>query len=196
METNKGVSLVVMILSVIVVMIIVFFAYQQFFSHNATKENINFSETGNLIINNSGKESDVWYLIYETPGNSANEAKLSFNEESSCNNESDYCLDLIAGERVLVKGIEENGEVLVKTMEFLNGSEINISGPTGIDWDMALEFLNSCEVSKVSTNQKKEVYFTLKDGREMFAVESKDISIFGKIKEVEKICGKIPLVAE
>lgn len=185
-----------MILSVIIVMIIGFFAYQQFFSYNATKENINFSETGNLIINNPGKESDVWYLIYETPGNSANEAKLSFDEKSSCNNESDSCLDLITGERVLAKGIEENGEVLVRAMEFLNSSGINTSGPTGIDWDMALEFLNNCEVSKISINQKKEVYLTLKDGREMFAVESKDIFISGKIKEAEKVCGKIPFVTE
>jgi|GEM_PF-1065730 hypothetical protein len=195
-ETNKGVSLVVMILSVIVVMIIGFFAYQQFFSHGGSKENINFSKTGNLVINNPGMESDVWYLIYEIPGSPAIPAKLSFDAKSVCKNQSNSCLDLIVGERVSIKGIEEGGEITVREMDFLDSSEVNVSGPTGIDWDMAIGFLNNCEVVKVFANHKKEVYLTLKDGREMFTVESDDVSVSAKIKEAEKVCGKIPFATE
>jgi len=194
-EANKGVSLVIMILSVIVVMIIGFFAYQQFFTHNGAKENINFSRTGNLVINNPGLESDVWYLIYEIPGNPAIPAKLSFNEKSVCKNQSNSCLDLIVGERVSIKGIERENEVAVREMEFLDNAS-DVSGTMGIDWDMAVGFLNDCSVAKVFTNHKKEIYLTLKDGREMFTVESNDGSIFAKVKEAEKKCGKITFATE
>jgi hypothetical protein len=123
-ETNRGVSLVVMVLSVIVVLIIGFFVYQQFFSHNGVAENINFSRAGNLVLDNPGMENGVWYLIYETPGSPANSVKLSFDSKSVCRNQSDSCLDLIAGERVSVKGIKINDAVLVKEMEFWGESEI------------------------------------------------------------------------
>lgn len=188
--------MVVMILSVIVVMIIGFFAYQQFFSHSGSEENINFSKTGNLVINNPGMESGVWYLIYEVPGSPASTAKLSFDAKSVCKNQSNSCLDLIVGERVSIKGIEEGERVAVREIDFLDNSEVNVSGPTGIDWDMAIGFLNDCEVVKVFANHKEEVYLTLKDGREMFTVESDGISISAKIKEAEKICGKIPFATE
>ena len=195
-ETNKGVSVVVMILSIIVVMIIAFFAYQQFFSHGSTEENINFSKTGNLVVNNPGMESNIWYLIYENLGSPAVSTKLSFDEKSICNKESSSCLDLIVGEKVLIKGIEENGTVLVRELELLESSNIDGSDSTGIDWDMAIEFLNNCEVTKVFANHKNEVYLTLKDGREMFTVEPNNDPISNKIKEAGKVCGKITFATE
>jgi hypothetical protein len=196
METNRGVSLVVIVLSVIVVVIIGFFVYQQFFSHSGIKDNINFSRTGNLVMNNPGLESDAWYLSYENPGSPANVAKLSFDSKSSCRNQSNSCLDLIVGEKVSIKGIEDDGVILVREMEFLNSADTGNSGSTGVDWDTAIGYLNNCDVAKVLTSSDNEVYLTLKDGSEIFTVYSKEISISDKVKVAEKKCGKITFTAE
>lgn len=118
----------IIILSIIVVAIMLFFIYQQFFSTSGIKENINFLRTGNLVANNPGMKDGVWYLAYETPGNPANTVQLSFDSKSVCNNESNSCIDLITGERVSVKGIEQNGNVLVREIEFLDSGEVNNTG--------------------------------------------------------------------
>jgi len=191
---EKGVSLIIAILSIIVLAIIGFFAYQQFFSHAGVDGNINFSRVGNLTINNPGTEENIWYLVYESPGSPANTAKLVFDNKSVCKNESNSCLDLIAGRRVNIKGIKNNNEALVREMEFLDSAEVD--SLSGVDWETAIGFLNDCKVEKASVNYKKEVYITLNDGREMFTIESKDDSILNKVKEAEKKCGKIPFVTE
>jgi hypothetical protein len=116
-DANKGISLVIMILSVIVLMIMGLFVYQEFLSPIGGEDNINFSETGNLIINNPGFEENVWYLSYETSGVSAKSVKLSFDDDSICKNESNSCSNLIIGDRVDVKGVESNGIVLVKEIK-------------------------------------------------------------------------------
>jgi len=123
-ETNKGVSLLVMILSVIVVMIMGFFVYQQFFSQNGKEPAVNFSRTGNLVIDNPGLEPGIWYLVYEAPGSPANSAKLSFDSKSVCRNQNNSCLDLVVGEKVSVKGIKDGDAVTVREMEFLDDSLI------------------------------------------------------------------------
>ena len=123
LEANKGISLVIMILSVIVLMIIGIFVYWEFFSSTGEEENINFSEEGNIIINNPGFAENIWYLSYEKSGAPANSIKLSFDGNSVCKNETDLCSDLVSGERVEIRGMENNGEVLVrelKLMENLN----------------------------------------------------------------------------
>ncbi len=117
MDTNKGVSIVVVVLSAIVVIIFAVFVYQQFFKSESVSENIDFNRTGNLIMNNPGFEEGVWYLIYETPGSPANSVKLSFDENSSCGNKN--CSDLKIGERVSVSGLNKDGSVIVKKLESL-----------------------------------------------------------------------------
>jgi hypothetical protein len=116
LETNKGISLVIMILGVIVLTIIGLFVYWEFFSSAREEESINFAEEGNLLINNPGFAENVWYLSYESVGSSARSAKLSFDEDSVCNGEMD-CSSLVSGERVKIKGIENNGEVLVRKLD-------------------------------------------------------------------------------
>lgn len=186
--------MVVAILSIIVLFIIGFFTYQQFFSHSGTDGNINFSRPGNLTINNPGMEDNIWYLVYESPGSPANTVKLAFNDKSVCKNESNSCLDLITGRRVDIKGIKNDSEVLVREMKFLDSAEVdNLSG---VEWETAMGFLSDCKVEKVSVNYKKEVYLTLDDGRELFTIESKGDSILNKVKDAEKKCGKIPFVME
>lgn len=118
-ETDKGTSLVIIILSMIVLVIIGFFVYWEFFSSLGEKDNINFFEKGNIIINNPGFVKNVWYLSYETQSNLANSAKLLFNKNSICKNQTNSCSDLIAGESVEIKGVENNGEVLVKEIKLI-----------------------------------------------------------------------------
>lgn len=119
-ETNKGISLVIMILGVIVLMIIGLFVYREFLSSNGEEDNINFSQEGNLIINNPGFENNIWYLSYEFSGSPANSAKLSFNEDSICKNASGSCSNLTIGERVNIKGIKNDEIVLVKELKAIN----------------------------------------------------------------------------
>jgi hypothetical protein len=109
-----------MILSVILLLIIGFFVYWEFLSSETKKENINFFKEGNILINNPGFEEGIWYLSYETQGSPANSIKLSFDETSVCKNQKNSCLYLIAGERVEIRGIERNNEVLIKELKVLS----------------------------------------------------------------------------
>jgi hypothetical protein len=68
------------------------------------EENINFVKTGNVVINNPGMEEDIWYLIYEEPGNPAKNVKLSFEEEPN--------IDI--GDRVTIEGMFDGEKVFVK----------------------------------------------------------------------------------
>lgn len=119
LEANKGISLVIMILSVILLMIIGIFVYWEFFSSTGEEENINFFKEGNIIINNPGFIGNVWYLSYENSGAPANSIKLYFDEDSICKNENNLCSDLINGERVEIRGMENNGEVLVREIKLI-----------------------------------------------------------------------------
>ena len=194
-ETNRGVSLVVTTLTIIVIAIIGFFVYQQFFTHSGRDENINFTRDGNIVINNPGLESDIWYLIYETPGNPANNIKLTFNVKSICRNDSNSCADLIAGERVSIKGIESNGTVLVREVEFLDNTAL-ISGPVGVDWEEIISNLNGCQVDMITINTRGEIYLLLKSGSEIFSIEPNGILISNIINQAKKKCGAVPLVSE
>jgi hypothetical protein len=119
-ENNKGVSLIIIILGVIFFMIISLFVYQEFLSAKGEEDNINFSKIGNLLIDNPGFDVNTWYLSYETAGDPANNAKLLFDGESICKNESNSCSYLFAGDRVDIKGIESNGIVLVKELKVVD----------------------------------------------------------------------------
>ena len=102
-------------------MIIGLFVYWEFFSINNKEEDVFFQE-GNLMINNPGFIDGVWYLSYESQGNPANSIKLSFDENSICNNETNSCSDLVGGDRVEIRGVENNNEVLIKELRKINSS--------------------------------------------------------------------------
>jgi len=82
-----------------------------------------FSEEGNLLINNPGLETEAWYLSYEKPGSPGLTVKLFFDEESKCyvNGETNCQLFLegenSAGKRVILKALTEEGGVLVRSLE-------------------------------------------------------------------------------
>ncbi|OGZ35155.1 MAG: hypothetical protein A2174_01695 [Candidatus Portnoybacteria bacterium RBG_13_41_18] len=68
----------------------------------------NFSATGNLTKNNPGMEKNVWYLIYEKPGQAAISTKLLFSVDSICKllTTEEICKTskLTSGKRVRVIG--------------------------------------------------------------------------------------------
>lgn len=121
-ESNKGISLIITILSMIVLIIIGFFVYWEFFSSTIKKENINFFKEGNLLINNPGFIKDAWYFSYETQGSPASSVKLLFDEKSICKNQTNLCSDLIVGERVEIRGIENSKEVLIRELKIINSN--------------------------------------------------------------------------
>jgi hypothetical protein len=84
-----------------VVLLIVIFVKVDF---SSKEEDINFVKTGNVVINNPGMEEDVWYLIYEEPGNPAKSVKLFFKEDPSID----------VGDRITIEGIFDGEKVVVK----------------------------------------------------------------------------------
>lgn len=80
----------------------------------ASNKEIDFTETGNLMINNPGFEKDVWYLSYEESGKPGLSVKLQFDQNSVRTN---ICSDIHSGDRVVVSGKENNGIVLVKNLK-------------------------------------------------------------------------------
>lgn len=83
----------------------------------------NFSEAGNIVRNNPGQLSGVWYLIFERPGQPALSAPLLFNESSTCQNSfsSELCNpgELPYGARVEVKGVQSPSGVQVTNLVFV-----------------------------------------------------------------------------
>jgi len=88
----------------------------------------NFSETGNLVLDNPGLEPGVPYLIYEEPGSPALSVKLSFREGTSCfvNGQELECseIEIASGDRVEAKGLEKDGLLNVSSINFLREEEM------------------------------------------------------------------------
>ncbi|MDD5098229.1 MAG: hypothetical protein PHD31_00680 [Candidatus Pacebacteria bacterium] len=193
MLKEKGISMVIMFLSVLVLGIFSVFIYHQFFSNDSSIEENNFIKTGNLVKDNPGLEPGVWYLVYEMPGSPAINKKLSFDDKSIC---FDSCSELIQGEKVIIKGIENNGIVLVRELDFFEEDFTNRSGPTVVDWDNAVSFLSDCQVEKASQNHNKDVYLDLKDGSKIYTVEPEIDIILKTINQFKAKCGSVPLATE
>lgn len=82
----------------------------------ATDTTSSFDHTGNLVINNPGMEEDVWYLVYEAPGESALSMKLQFGEQSICSESVCNPETLEVGQSVRVVG-EVLGTSTVQVLE-------------------------------------------------------------------------------
>lgn len=87
-----------------------------------THESAEFEEIGNIAINNPGFEEDVWYLIYEAPGEPALFEKLLFDENSVCvyEEEEQQCdqENFTQGDRVRVIGEKVGDTVKVHQLVF------------------------------------------------------------------------------
>lgn len=86
----------------------------------AMEKQIDFSETGNLVKDNPGLKSGVWYLVYEKQGAPALYNELKFSLDSVCQIgsifESCDSVVLEAGDRVEVVGWKIDNSVIVKNM--------------------------------------------------------------------------------
>jgi len=87
---------------------------------NATKEQTNFSETGNLVKDNPGLKPGVWYLVYEKPGSPALSTEIKFSEDSVCKigTISQPCQQIALGngDRAVTVGWVVDGVLIVKSM--------------------------------------------------------------------------------
>ena len=85
-----------------------------------------FIAEGNLVKDNSGMVSGVWYLVYEEPGFAALSVPLTFNAESVCGVGSDLrrCdMSFLPGDRVLIEGVRTDDRVLVRKLVFTKAGE-------------------------------------------------------------------------
>lgn len=115
------------ILLVTILALVAFSAYYFLFSNKEEILEDNFSETGNIAINNPGLKPGTFYLVYEEPGSPGLSVELSFADKSSCfsNGEETDCsgMEFDAGDRVEVKGFREEGIVRVSSIDFLSNEE-------------------------------------------------------------------------
>ncbi|MFA5368661.1 MAG: Gmad2 immunoglobulin-like domain-containing protein [Candidatus Paceibacterota bacterium] len=93
----------------------------------AAEKQTDFFEIGNLVKDNPGLKSGIWYLVYEKQGSPALYNELKFSEESLCqiNSVSKSCLEtsLEAGDRVQIVGWKINDRVFVKNILIQRSTE-------------------------------------------------------------------------
>lgn len=90
---------------------------------------LTFSETGNLVRNNPGMEANVWYLVYEKPGQPGLSMPLYFNQNSNCRTgtSTSPCdpSQLQQGTRAEVKGSQDAAGVRVNELVFMPSPSVN-----------------------------------------------------------------------
>lgn len=95
------------------------YAFQRFSPENPelTRPEINFRETGTIVVNNPGQTSGVWYLLREEPGAPALSSELRFTDTSVCrlNDQIQNCqqLNVPNGQQAYVEGVVQEGVVTV-----------------------------------------------------------------------------------
>lgn len=68
--------------------------------------------------------------------------------------------------------------------------------PSEVDWETAVEILNSGDVEMVAQLHSLDVYLTLKDGTEIHTVEPTIDAIFREVDQCGRPCAKIILATE
>lgn len=68
--------------------------------------------------------------------------------------------------------------------------------PAEVDWETAVEILNSGNVEMVFQTHSLEVTFMMKDGSEIHTVEPEIDAIFAEIEECGQPCSDIALATE
>ena len=68
--------------------------------------------------------------------------------------------------------------------------------PEQVDWETAVEILNSGDVEMVVQLHSLEVTFTMKDGSEIHTVEPQIDAIFAEIEKCGDPCSQITLATE
>jgi hypothetical protein len=68
--------------------------------------------------------------------------------------------------------------------------------PSVVEWEVAIEILNSGEVEMVAQLHSLDVIFTLKDGSEIRTVEPAIDAIFQEVDRCGQICSDLILATE
>ena len=77
------------------------------------------------------------------------------------------------------------------------GSRVEpIPYPSKVDWETAVEILNTGEVEMVAQLHSLEVILTLKDGTEICTVEPTIDAIFQEVQKCGQLCSQIVLGTE
>ncbi len=77
------------------------------------------------------------------------------------------------------------------------GSRVEpIPYPSEVDWETAVEILNTGEVEMVAQLHSLEVILTLKDGTEIRTVEATIDAIFQEVQKCGQLCSQIVLGTE
>jgi len=113
---KKTILIFAIIVLAVIAGIMVFSAYFAPENNGQNTPQENFSETGNIVINNPGLEPDAWYLVYEEEGSPAVTAKLDLSAVET---------DFEPGDRVEIKGYEENGIVKVSWLRVLGEPSVD-----------------------------------------------------------------------
>ena len=88
----------------------------------------NFQIAGVLVRNNPGLTQDVWYLVSDSPGSSADKLELDFSSSSDCSvgTSKVECskMDLPNGTRVRLSGQKNGGKLLVSDLTAESASDL------------------------------------------------------------------------
>jgi hypothetical protein len=164
-----------------------------------------FSEVGNVEINNPGLKQDVLYFVYEEPGKPALTKELTLDDLSMqvfSNRASVIGSDLknnLVGKRVALEGIEDDGKVLVRKITEIKDGDNAIPGAIGskfISWHNMVLLLNQCQASKIVQYHSLDVYSTLESGEVLRAVEPGIDDVFNIYQNIKDKCGEIILGTE
>ena len=84
--------------------------------------------------------------------------------------------------------------ILLSSCSFIQGDPTPY--PSEVDWETAIEILNSGEVQMVAQLHSLEVFLTMKDGSEIRTVEPTIDAIFEEVEKCGQPCSQIALATE
>jgi hypothetical protein len=170
---------------------------------------VTFSKAGVVVQDNPGYEPGVPFLIYEEPGAPALTKKLLFIGESFCASRTGGlpCLamshapfiDVYLNNRVIVEGVLDGDAVSVLAIRLVPEGETGIAPQPGslfISWSQAVTLLERCDVESVMQAHSLDVYFDLRDGRRVRAIEPVIDEVFRVTERTEAVCGSLRMATE
>lgn len=99
-----------------------------------------------------------------------------------------------------LRGLTRAGLLSLMFAVLLSGCAGMLSDPTPypseVDWEMAVEILNSGEVEMVAQLHSLDVILTLKDGSEIRTVEPSIDDIFREVEKCGSTCSDLVLATE
>jgi hypothetical protein len=170
-------------------------------------EATNFVKVGTLVFPNAQPTGqDTIYFSYPNPGGPTTTLELTLDEQSICASPSGAlpCIAMsvqyhmvFANKRASVEAIEKEARVVVRKLTVLGkeGPDV-VPGPgiVYIPWMQAVRMIEACEPTMVLQTHSRNVHLTLKDGRELVAVEPVIDELFKVTQRAG--CADLPIATE